>query len=361
MKNALALSLVVVGLTGCAMQSPAPLFKGFYQKTERAESRERKALTPRTYSNTKTVAKAVTRTTPAVRHTVKQGEWLYKIARDYKITPQELLKLNNMSRTSQLEPGDVIIVKAASETTSVSQNSGSRFTNRITGTKRSNLKATAQGKRENSLKSIKVRKTEEVVTFTTHLVGKGETLYRIGKKYNVSPFDLMAANDFVKPQDLKSGMKIQVPMTRRVAKNDFTSPIIREDLRRAKGMIWPAEGRVIKTFGKKASGIENTGINIAIDSGAPIFAVDDAKVIYADQGLKKYGNLVLLRHKSGVITAYAHASALRVKRGQKVAKGQVIALAGQSGNVDKPQLHFEVRRNARAINPLKVLPKRKRG
>lgn len=355
MKNIFVLSLAVVTLSGCSMQSPAPLFKGFYQETSKAESVERKVLMPKAYEAKVKEPKTVVRSVPAVKHTVKEGEWLYKIARYYEMSPQELLKLNKMSSASQLKPGDVLLIKKASEVTSIS--SGSSFTNRVSGVKTSSLQETPQGVREGQLKPISKQTTEEVVTFTTHKVGKGETLYRIGKQYNVSPFDLMAANEFDTPQDLKAGMRIQVPMTRRVATNDLTSPIIREDLRRAKGMIWPAEGRVIKTFGKKENGIENTGINIALDAGAPIFAVDDAKVIYADQGLKKYGNLVLLRHKSGVITAYAHASTLRVKRGQTVAKGQVIALAGQTGNVDKPQLHFEVRRNARAINPMKVLPK----
>lgn len=299
---------------------------------------------------------------PAVTHKVQQGEWLYKIARDYNVTPSELMKLNNMNRSSQLSPGDVIIIKPATEVTSAENTKRVYgFTNRVTSSGSSkSLTATPQGKKEASLTPVvsKTKQTEEVVTFTTHAVKRGETLYRIGRQYNVSPFDLMAANEFDKPQDLKAGMRIQVPMTRRVVKGDVTSPIIREDLRRAKGMIWPAEGRVISRFGKKENGIENTGINIAVDEGAPVFAVDGGKVIYADSGLEKYGNLVLLRHKNGVITAYAHASRLRVKRGQTVAKGQVIALAGQTGNVDKPQLHFEVRRNARAINPLKVLPKK---
>ncbi len=120
--------------------------------------------------------------------------------------------------------------------------------------------------------------------------------------------------------------------------------------------VWPAEGRVVAAFGPQADGLQNDGINIAAPLGAPVRAAQDGTVVYASNEIKGYGNLVLIKHEDGVITAYAHADALLVKRGDTVQRGQVVARVGRSGNVDAPQLHFEVRRAGQAIDPLSVLP-----
>jgi len=120
--------------------------------------------------------------------------------------------------------------------------------------------------------------------------------------------------------------------------------------------VWPAEGRVVVAFGPQADGLQNDGINIAAPMGAPVRAAQAGTVVYASNEIKGYGNLVLIKHEDGVITAYAHADALLVKRGDAVQRGQVVARVGRSGNVDAPQLHFEVRRAGQAIDPLSVLP-----
>jgi len=120
--------------------------------------------------------------------------------------------------------------------------------------------------------------------------------------------------------------------------------------------VWPAEGRVVSAFGPRSDGLQNDGINIAAPVGAPVRAAQSGLVVYADNEINGYGNLVLIRHEEGVITAYAHADALLVKRGETVQRGQVVARVGRSGSVDAPQLHFEVRRDGQAIDPLTVLP-----
>ncbi len=118
---------------------------------------------------------------------------------------------------------------------------------------------------------------------------------------------------------------------------------------------WPVKGRVIAGFGAKASGGQNDGINLAVPEGTPVKAADDGVVAYAGNELKGYGNLVLIRHSNGFVSAYAHASELMVKRGDTIKRGQVIANAGQTGNVTSPQLHFEIRKGSTPVDPTKYL------
>ncbi len=114
---------------------------------------------------------------------------------------------------------------------------------------------------------------------------------------------------------------------------------------------WPARGKVIAGFGKRPDGAMNDGINIAVTKGADITAADAGTVAYAGSEIKAYGNLVLLRHEGGWVTAYAHADQILVKRGDTVTRGQVIAKAGTSGSVDQPQVHFELREGSKPVDP----------
>jgi murein DD-endopeptidase MepM/ murein hydrolase activator NlpD len=114
---------------------------------------------------------------------------------------------------------------------------------------------------------------------------------------------------------------------------------------------WPVTGPVISDFGSTSNGGRNDGINIATAMDAPIRASASGTVTYAGDELKGYGNLVLIKHEGGYTTAYAHADRLLVQRGDFVAKGQVIGYAGQTGDVTRPQLHFEIRSNTTPVNP----------
>ena len=115
---------------------------------------------------------------------------------------------------------------------------------------------------------------------------------------------------------------------------------------------WPARGRVIAGFGANGG---NEGINIAVPEGTPVKAAEAGTVTYAGSEVKGYGNLVLIRHENGYVSAYAHNGSLNVKRGEQVKRGQVIATSGQTGNVTSPQLHFEIRKGATPVDPLKHL------
>lgn len=119
--------------------------------------------------------------------------------------------------------------------------------------------------------------------------------------------------------------------------------------------LWPVRGRVLEGYGAGPDGTHNDGINIAAPRGAAVEATDGGVVAYAGNELRGYGGLVLIKHPNGWISAYAHCDLILVKTGQKVARGQVIARVGSTGNVSEPQLHFELRRGKKPVDPSEYL------
>lgn len=118
---------------------------------------------------------------------------------------------------------------------------------------------------------------------------------------------------------------------------------------------WPVTGAVIASFGQNVNGSRNDGIDISVPEGTPIKAAENGVVIYAGNGLKQLGNTVLIRHDDGKVTVYGHAANISVSRGQKVQRGQTIATSGMSGDAKRPQVHFEVRKDASPVNPVTFL------
>lgn len=119
---------------------------------------------------------------------------------------------------------------------------------------------------------------------------------------------------------------------------------------------WPVQGRLVGRFGPTGAGGHNDGIDIAAEAGTPIVAAADGEVAYAGNELRGYGNLLLIRHADGWVTAYAHTDRMLVDRGDQVVAGQVIATVGRSGSISQPMLHFEIRRGSAAVDPLGHLP-----
>jgi murein DD-endopeptidase MepM/ murein hydrolase activator NlpD len=119
---------------------------------------------------------------------------------------------------------------------------------------------------------------------------------------------------------------------------------------------WPARGHIVEGYGPGPNGGHNDGINIAAPRGAPVEAAGAGVVAYAGNELRGYGNLILIKHADNWISAYAHCDEILVKPGEKVVKGQVIARVGATGNVTTPQLHFELRRGDKPVDPQRYLP-----
>jgi murein DD-endopeptidase MepM/ murein hydrolase activator NlpD len=118
---------------------------------------------------------------------------------------------------------------------------------------------------------------------------------------------------------------------------------------------WPVQGKVLSKYGATADGLRNDGVNIAAPAGAPVVAAADGVIAYAGNELRGFGNMILIRHADGWVTAYAHNESLTVKKGDTVKRGQMIARVGQTGNVTSPQLHFEIRKGTQAQDPMKYL------
>jgi len=212
---------------------------------------------------------------------------------------------------------------------------------------------------------------------TTHKVAKGETLYLLGRMYDVSIYDLARENGLRSPYTLYVGQILNLPggsgsiaqgapvkkptetgRTLSVARASTSAKPARISApppAAGKGFAWPLKGRVVSRYGTKANGLHNDGINIVAARGSAVKAAQNGVVAYAGNELKGFGNLLLIKHSNGWVTAYAHNDVLLVKRGDKVRKGQTISKVGSSGNVSSPQLHFEIRKGKRAIDPTKYL------
>jgi len=145
------------------------------------------------------------------------------------------------------------------------------------------------------------------------------------------------------------------PTAQPVPAPDQTASLPPPAMRGGRNFLWPLKGEIIGRHGPTAGGTQNDGINIAAAEGTPVLAADSGTVAYAGNELRGYGNLILLKHSDGWMTAYAHNSQVLVTRGQKVQRGQVIARVGATGAVSQPQLHFEVRQGTRALDPMDYL------
>jgi murein DD-endopeptidase MepM/ murein hydrolase activator NlpD len=137
-----------------------------------------------------------------------------------------------------------------------------------------------------------------------------------------------------------------------------SAPRLAELNDRASNFIWPIEGRIISRFGPKQNGLINDGINIAAQEGEPIWAAASGSVAYAGNELKGYGNMMIISHSNGWMSAYAHASDMLVGKGDRVSQGDLIGYVGKTGAVNTAQLHFGIREGKKPVNPENLLPRR---
>jgi len=240
----------------------------------------------------------------------------------------------------------------------------------------------------------------EVPNAQIHEVAAGDTIYNIAQRYDIDRSELVRLNDIQPPYTIPLGQKLILPTPGSAVDTEpaptevaYTPPqepmgeaateapqtavttpepaapapspapsVVRtpEKVRAAlanpparagSSFLWPVQGPLLSSYGAKAGGEHNDGINIAAPRGTPVRAAENGVVAYAGQELKGFGKLLLVKHADGWVTAYAHNEELLVGAGDRVKRGQTIAKVGSSGHVDRPQLHFEVRRGTRAVNP----------
>ena len=241
---------------------------------------------------------------------------------------------------------------------------------------------------------------------SVHIVNRGDTLMSIARRNHVPVVELAKANNLDQSAKLSLGMKLTVPGSKSAAVAPAAQPVVAAvpaqpvapvaapatkmaaaggppqaarlasattNVAEEKPVVeqasikpseatgalptfrWPVRGKVITSYGAKTNGKSNDGINVAVPEGTPVKASEDGVVAYSGNELKGYGNLILVRHSNGYVTAYAHASELMVKRGDTIKRGQIIAKSGQSGEVGSPQLHFEIRKGSSPVDPLQFL------
>lgn len=255
-------------------------------------------------------------------YTVQPGDSLYKIAQANKVNFAELQHVNGITDVRKVRPGAVLKIPGSASITAPSASvvppsavaeaapaAASPTMAQTTNTQPTVINAGKQ-----------VAALNGTATDATPPAAKDEPAAKQDKVANAEPQSQTQAGDSTK-------------------------------------LRWPVSGRVIAGFGGRSDGTHNDGINMSVPLGTDVHAAEAGVVAYAGSELKGYGNLVLLRHDNGWVTAYAHNDELLVKRGDKVRRGQVIGKAGKTGTVDQPQVHFELRQGSKPVDPTPFMEK----
>ena len=316
---------------------------------------------------------------------VVKGDTVYSLARKNDMTVEEFAKINNLKSPYALSIGQKLHTKKAEPV------------------KQEAVKQEEKPKAETEKIVVKPNNVKRV-DLQEITVGKGDTLYSISRKYEIPVNDLAVMNKISAPFALSIGQKIKVPKLDKtktvsateikqiksqktenktdtskksaVAKQQKTpdtkiaatkqnrktaqtakTQLPKISARSASKFSWPIRGKILSNYGTKEKGKFNDGINISAAMGTPVKAAENGVVAYAGNELKGWGNLVIIQHSDGWMTIYAHLDSLQVRRGAKVSVGQQIGKVGKTGRVDKPQLHFEIRKGTRAYNPITYLKK----
>lgn len=196
----------------------------------------------------------------------------------------------------------------------------------------------------------------------TYKVKHGDTIYEISRLFSTTQDRVVRINELQKPYRIREGQILKMPMPqKRIAsvrpKSEAVKRLKRKAVAQAPKLSGngafsiPVKGKVISSYGPKDGGLHNDGINISAPRGTSVKAAQSGVVAYVGDGIDGYGNLVLIRHDKGYITAYAHLDNVSVVRGKILKKGQSIGKIGSTGSVRSPQLHFEIRKGTKALNP----------
>ncbi len=345
--------------------------------------------------------------------TAREGETVYNLSRRFGVPANVIAKVNGLPENGALKAGQKLViptyvysakapVSAPDNNPNVADAKSSRGTKYDVPADKVPTPS-SPGERLAVLPTgPKVRESEKPETATpavasaagTYKVQDGDTLSGIARKTGAKAADIKAANG-LKDGMIRVGQTLKIPAggatvvaaaapqgvdptitgtagPAKPAKSEevagYTPPkksaekvieqASNEEAPDATGigrMRWPVKGRVVSGF-RAGNGKANDGIDIAVPEGTPVKAAENGVVIYAGDGLKEFGNTVLVRHENGLVTVYGHASELKVQRGQKVKRGEDIALSGMSGSADAPKLHFEVRKDSAPVDPSGYLP-----
>lgn len=262
---------------------------------------------------------------------VRRGDTLYAIARRHRVPLGDMIRANGLNAPYRIHPGQLL----------------------------------------------------RLPTARMHVVRAGDTISELAERYGVGSRSLVRLNDIPPPYRIRVGQRLRIPGRQTAAPraaaerpapstarppapsapkrggtagaNRKPAAIGKPPPRARKRFLWPVRGRVIVGYGPQGGGRYNDGINILAAKGAAVRAAENGVVAYSGNELRGFGRLLLIKHAGGWMTAYAHNDALLVKTGQVVKRGQPISRVGNTGSVRRPQLHFELRRGPKALNPIKYL------
>ncbi len=297
-------------------------------------------------------------------YTVKSGDTLYSIAWRYEIDPEQLGAWNNVAPSNLIKAGQRLHTRKPANFDAARYAEKRRKSEEVTATS----SAIIVGEPLSKPVYLPAPKTEvnsnkqSVSNAKWIKARRGDSLYAISKRSNVSVARLVQLNQLKKPYTIQPGQTIYLkPLAtsstkRSKIKSSSKAPVIKK----SSGMSWPqsvrwvspAKGKVIKKFSRKRNG--SKGIAIAGKLGNRIVAAADGKVVYSGNGLISYGNLIIIKHNKTYLSAYAYNRKLLVKEGTQVKAGQKIAEMGRKDKLS-PRLHFEIRKNGKSVDPLKYI------
>jgi murein DD-endopeptidase MepM/ murein hydrolase activator NlpD len=312
--------------------------------------------------------------------TVAPGETVDSIARRHGVPPAVIMEANNLSSPNALQAGQRLVIPRYNS----SGPAPAPAPPPIRAATLAPAPAPTPPKPAPVVTASASPHAPSPVNSGVHVVAAGETLTKIAHEYGKSVAEIAKANNILPYAKVSIGDRIVIPgarissaapeaepaankvvasaapaqsasMVTPAADAPGTDTTAKATAEATPGFRWPVRGRIIAGFGPKPNGQQNDGIDVAVPENTPIKAAEDGVVAYAGNELKGYGNLILVRHPNGYVTAYAHAKELLVKRGDPIKRGEVIAKSGQSGNVDAPQLHFEVRKGSAPVDPMQFL------
>ena len=304
-------------------------------------------------------------------YTVQRGDTIYGVARQFGLSVRALIDANNLQPPYQLTVGQVLFLSTSHEYVvvkgdsllGISHKTGVPYSTlaRMNNITDPNLIKVGQRLKLPSTSQAQVAPLEPVSrpTVTATPVAPAPTPAQDSKKggYATLADREKAAEAAPPPPPPPPAAPVAqpAPAPQQAAAAPAPAPVQAPPPKSGKGFIWPVRGEVIAEFGAAGKGVHNDGINIAVPKGTPVTASDDGVVAYAGNELRGFGNMLLVKHADGWMTAYAHNDQLLVKRGELVKRGQKIAISGDSGGVGQPQLHFELRQGTRAVDPQTML------
>jgi len=263
------------------------------------------------------------------QHRVQQGDTLYNIAQRYDVGLYELARLNGSEPPYTIKVGSILSIPNGDTVRRTASSTASRAVTPTSVPKKPVVSSSPPA----SLPPQAVTKAAQQSTNVPR----------------AAPAPQPAPKPVTIPKQVPVGDKVAAlpPKKPSVPGSRVSAPPPKS----GKGFVWPLKGRVVSNFGAKDGGLRNDGINIRAPRGTPVRAAENGVVAYAGNEIRGFGNLLLIKHAGGYVTAYAHNDALLVRRGQKVQRGQKISTVGATGTVANPQLHFEIRKGRRPQDP----------